>query len=174
VEALGARADLLSYFGGHARAAGFTVAVANLEPLLAHLRAYMASASLGGGRPVLDEVQVDCRLPLSRVGRETYRTIRALGPFGPGFPEPRFLARGARILRCFRAGPAQRHLRLVLRDGTGERVASWPNRGQYAPAIVRHLSSLPALDVIYAFDPFYVSSSADQEYVSVVALTPAR
>ncbi len=174
VEALGARAELLSHFGGHARAAGFTVAVANLEPLLAHLRAYMASASHGDRGPALDDVAVDCRLPLSRVGRETYLKIRELGPFGPGFPEPRFLARNARILRCFRAGPAQRHLRLVLRDGTAERVASWPNHGQYAPAIARHLSSLPPLDVIYGFDPFYVSSSADREYMSVVALTPAR
>lgn len=183
VAALGAAGELLAHFGGHARAAGFTVSTANLDPLLARLRAYLAVAgqagqtSVNGGRDTTGAdgeasdgaMLVDCRLPLAKVTAEKYREVRALGPFGLGFPQPRFLARGTRIVRCFRSGPGQRHLRLVLRDATAQRVASWPNHGQYAEALARQLPALPPLDVVYSFDPFYVSGTA--EYVCVESLS---
>jgi single-stranded-DNA-specific exonuclease len=179
VTALGASGELLAYFGGHARAAGFTVSAANLEPLLARLRAYLAAASQRDrtssadagttGAPAADALLVDCRLPLTKATPEKYREVRALGPFGPGFPPPLFLARGTRIVRCFAAGPGQRHLRLVLRDATAQRLASWPNHGRYADALARALPTLPPLDVIYSFDPFFVSGAA--EYVCVEALS---
>ncbi len=153
VAALGAASELLEHFGGHERAAGFTVSAAKLDMLLASLRGSLARGEETGGAK--GEVrQVDCQLPLNRVTHEYYERIRKLGPYGEGFAEPLFLAHGVRILRCFAAGPQRRHLRLILRDSSGQRVASWMGKGAYADALNHAAPNLPALDVVYGFDPF--------------------
>jgi single-stranded DNA-specific DHH superfamily exonuclease len=170
VAALGAASELLEHFGGHERAAGFTVSAAKLDMLLASLRGSLATREETGAARN-EALLVDCQLPLNRVTPEYYQRIRELGPFGEGFAEPRFVAHDVRIVRCFAAGPQRRHLRLILRDSSGQRVASWMGKGAYADALNRAASSLPALDVVYRFDPIYVSGQI--EYCSVVALAPA-
>jgi len=177
VEALGARAELLRYFGGHARAAGFTVAAGDLDALLAHLRERLAAAAgagaADGATGVAGELVVDCRLPLGRVNGETYERVRDLAPFGPGYAEPLFVCRRARVVRCFASGPERRHLRLVLRDATAERVATWPGMGAYADALHRHAAALPPLDVVYRLRPFSAHPEAEPVYVAVVGITPS-
>lgn len=169
VAALGAAAELLSHFGGHERAAGFTVSAANRDALLAMLRVSLASHEQPTS--ARSELVVDCRLPLSRVTNAKYQELRALGPFGEGFAEPHFLASRVRLVRCFATGAQRRHLRLVLRDGTAQRVASWMGKGAYADTLNQAARTLPALDVVYRFDPFYVSGQL--EYLSIVAMEPS-
>jgi single-stranded-DNA-specific exonuclease len=176
VEALGARAELLRYFGGHAHAAGFTVATADLDALLAHLRlALVRTTEASGSVPARrDRLIADCRLPLNRARTEKVAEIREIGPFGPGFATPLFVCRGVRIMRCWAGGPERRHLRLVVRDATAERHASWLGMGGYAVALRRHLAALPPLDMLYTLVPYYIAPDRGPEYVSVVALNPAE
>ncbi|HEX6819475.1 MAG TPA: single-stranded-DNA-specific exonuclease RecJ [Ktedonobacterales bacterium] len=169
VAALGASSGLLTHFGGHERAAGFTVSAANLDVLLASLRVSLVSQV--DHPSARADLTMDCQLPLNRVTREKYDEIRALGPFGEGFAEPRFLASRVRLIRCFATGAQRRHLRIVLRDGTGQRVASWMGKGAYADTLSQALRTLPVLDVVYRFDPFYVSGQI--EYLSIVAMRPS-
>lgn len=175
IAALGARADLLAHFGGHDRAAGFTVSAAHLDELLRHLRAYLAAApgsTSPPGETTPADLLVDCRLHFTSVLPEKYQALRQLGPFGVGFAAPHFLTRSVRVVRCFATGPQRRHLRLVLHDGTAERVASWLGKGEYAEALTRARSALPPLDVVYRIEPFY-TGSGQLEYVSVAALAPS-
>jgi single-stranded-DNA-specific exonuclease len=111
---------------------------------------------------------VDCRLPLRSVGRESYDTLRALAPFGPGFPTPLFVAQGARVVRCWRSGPSGRTLRLVLRDGPHERQALWSHQGEMLPLV----RALDRVDVVYRLELF-TRSDADPECVMRVEVLGA-
>jgi single-stranded-DNA-specific exonuclease len=218
VETLAQRADLFRRFGGHAQAAGFTLATDDLDTLVAHVRTAAQAArpaaaappfgipptgataadSLAGAEPDLlpdpdladDELSqvspnspaaeaaapgpaalhVDCRLPLRRALLETYTAIRALAPFGAGFPEPILLATRIRLVRCWRSGPEGRTLRLLLREGTVERSALWSRQGNLLPAV----RDLDLVDVAYALDVVTRPGRAPEPLVRVLGLRRAE
>jgi single-stranded-DNA-specific exonuclease len=145
------RAGLFKRFGGHERAAGFTLAADRLDELLDHLASATATHSDGTSsneataRPLL----VDCKLRLEHLDLARHDALRALAPFGPAFPEPVFLCQQVRLLRCWRSGPEKRTLRLRLGDAPGvERVVLWPRRGELADDILPLLPTLPRFDVL--------------------------
>ena len=94
VEALAACADLLDHYGGHAKAAGLTVANENLEGLRDRLLE-IATARLSA-----DDLRPTLALDLElAAGDLTYATAEAIGtlePFGHGNPEPLLLVRAVR------------------------------------------------------------------------------
>lgn len=156
-EALAARADVFRRFGGHARAAGFTLASEDVAALLDHLRQHLGEQRLAqslGQVTGADPIAVDCRLTLNRIVPRIYHEQQALAPFGPGFPEPVYICQGARIVTCWRSGADGRNLRVRLRDGSGEAVFFWGRQGDLSDAIRAHLSQLPTLDLIYTLDAF--------------------
>lgn len=91
IEALAACGDLLKHHGGHARAAGLTVANDNLaalhERLLAQARATLTADDL---RPTLTP---DLDLALADLGYPLVEAFAKLEPFGNGNPEPLILLR---------------------------------------------------------------------------------
>lgn len=91
VEALAGCADLLEHHGGHARAAGLTIANDNLAALrtrlLDHARARLTADDL---RPTLT---LDLDLALADLGYPLSEALAALEPFGNGNPEPLILLR---------------------------------------------------------------------------------
>ena len=101
--------------GGHAQAAGFTIATEKLPALRTHLVA-LARESLGDqpSRPTLD---IDLELPLGSLPRDIYRIIGVLAPFGEGNPAPTFLSRNVQLAEVRKVGSGGEHLRLKLRDG---------------------------------------------------------
>lgn len=158
---LAARQDFFKRFGGHAQAAGFTLLNDHLDVFLAFLREQLAAegATLalqasdiarGGATHSAETIHVDCQLPLHRLVPEIYAALQALAPFGPGFAEPQFVCKRARIVRCWRSGTGGRNLRLVLRQGASERVAFWARQGEQCDAIRAAIPKLPALDIVYA------------------------
>lgn len=102
-------AHLLLRGGGHARAAGFELWAHDLERLRAELAAAVPEGA-GPARQALDGVLApeDLRLELALASER-------LGPFGAGFPEPRFLLRGAHLEDARRIGQDGHHLRGRLR-----------------------------------------------------------
>jgi single-stranded-DNA-specific exonuclease len=178
-ELLAARPDFFRRFGGHAQAAGFTLATADLDAFLAYIRERFAvslpqvSSPLNAGAAdeaiegdaadtnteEADEIVVDCRLPLWRVVPEVYEAVRELEPFGSGFTEPLFVCRGVRVTRVWRSGAEGGNLRLALRDDRGpgrvcERVATWARQGHLHDAVRAALPTLPALDVVYSLSAY--------------------
>ncbi len=105
---------LLERFGGHAQAAGFTVAVARLDAFRSAL-AEAASRQLpdGAGRAPLE---VDLAFRLRYLGREVAGWLARLGPFGPGNPPPTFLSRDITVSAARRVGAGAEHLALELED----------------------------------------------------------
>jgi single-stranded-DNA-specific exonuclease len=123
IKALNECQDLMSDFGGHARAAGFTLPTRNLSKLEERLNS-MAEAQLEklDLRPRLD---IDAMMNLSQLGGTTYQSIQSLAPFGLGNPVPTFLSRCVEVVDCQTMGNNGGHLRLKLRQNniTWEAVA---------------------------------------------------
>ena len=88
---------LLVAGGGHAMAAGLTVAPGGIEPLRAFLEERMAAdveISLGGRSLLLDAL-----LAPGGVAGSLCDALDAAGPYGAGWPAPRVAAGPARLLR---------------------------------------------------------------------------
>jgi single-stranded-DNA-specific exonuclease len=107
--------SLLSQFGGHSQAAGFTLPTKNLARLKQHL-SELATTHLAGAdlRPQLD---IDAEAKLPELSGNTFNLIQQLAPFGRGNPAPVFLTRGAEVVDCQTMGGNGEHLRLKLKQG---------------------------------------------------------
>ena len=107
--------DLLTSFGGHARAAGFTVPRQNLAQLEERLMS-LATDRLGH-LDLRPELAVDAELPLSALAGETFNVMQKLSPFGRGNPQPTFLTRRVEVIECRNFGKQGAWLRLKLKQG---------------------------------------------------------
>ena len=120
---------LFSHFGGHARAAGFTLPTKNL-PRLEQILLQLATTQLARVdlRPQLD---IDAEVTLSELSGDTFRAIGQLAPFGYGNPVPTFLSRQVEVVNCYPMGSNGEHLRMKLRqggtvwDGVGFRLGNY-------------------------------------------------
>jgi single-stranded-DNA-specific exonuclease len=106
------QAGLLINGGGHAMAAGFTVATEKLDAL----RAFLAER-LGDGldrEQLVPELRVDGALSVTAAQCELIDHIARLAPFGAANPEPRFVFPGVRVVHAEPVGSG--HLRCTLAD----------------------------------------------------------
>jgi len=113
--ALNQCSHLLSQFGGHPQAAGFTLLTRNLAQLQQTLL-QLATTQLAGVdlRPRLD---IDAEFTLPDLGGDIFQTIQQLAPFGRGNPIPTFLSRRVEVIDCYTMGSEGEHLRLKLKQG---------------------------------------------------------
>ncbi len=115
IAALNQCSSLLSQFGGHSRAAGFTLPTKNLtrlkQTLLQLATTQLAEVDL---RPCLD---IDANVTLPDLGGDTFQITQQLAPFGRGNPVPTFLSRGVEVIDCRTMGNNGEHLRLKLKQG---------------------------------------------------------
>jgi len=106
---------LLSQFGGHSQAAGFTLPTRNLARLQKSLMQSAANQLAGADlRPRLD---IDAELALTNLGGDTFQVTQKLAPFGRGNPVPTFLSRQVDVIECRTMGNGGEHLKLKLRQG---------------------------------------------------------
>ena len=106
------QAGLLINGGGHAMAAGFTVAAENLDAL----REFLAQR-LGDGldrEQLVPELRIDGVLSIAAAQCELIDHIAKLAPFGAANPEPRFVFPGVRVVHAEPVGSG--HLRCTLAD----------------------------------------------------------
>ncbi len=107
--------DLLTAYGGHPLAAGFTVPRQNLTQLEQRL-VNLATDQLGH-LELCPELVIDAELPLAAFGGETFKLIQNLSPFGRGNPQPTFLTRQVDVIECCNFGSQGDWLRLKLKQG---------------------------------------------------------
>jgi len=132
---------LLSHFGGHSQAAGFTLPTRNLSRLQEALR-QMATTQLEGV-DLRRRLDIDVEANLSRLGSDTFQLMQKLAPFGRGNPVPTFLSRGAATIDCRTMGTNGEHLRLKVRqDGK-----TWDAVGFKFGKNIAEVA--PTLDIVY-------------------------
>ena len=109
------QAGLLLNGGGHAMAAGFTVA----EQKLGALRDFLAArvAAEAGVNGLVPELGVDGALMPAAATPEFVTLLERLAPFGAGNAEPRFALPALRVMRADLVGNA--HVRVILGEATG-------------------------------------------------------
>ncbi len=110
------QAGLLVNGGGHAMAAGFTVAAEKLDAL----REFLVER-LGDGldrETLVPELAIDGALSVAAVQPALVAKIEQLAPFGAANPEPRFVFPTVRVAYCELVGSG--HLRCSLTDPLGQ------------------------------------------------------
>jgi len=109
-----ANPGLITKFGGHAMAAGLSLAAQDFETFSRYLQEHAKS--------VLNEdllqntVLTDGELRADEMNMQTAQTIDQAGPWGQEFPEPLFEGQ-FRVIQRRRIGADQRHLKLRLLAG---------------------------------------------------------
>ncbi len=114
-EALGTAARHLRTFGGHAAAAGLTMASGELaaftEALTAHANAHIAPESL------VPTLWIDCDAEAGELDVESVGRLASLSPFGQANPRPAVRLSGLELASAPKQmGAHGRHLALVLRS----------------------------------------------------------
>jgi len=141
IAALTESRHLLSQFGGHSQAAGFTLPTRNL-PRLEETLLNLATDQLRGVdlRPTID---IDAEVALPDLGGDTFQMTQQLAPFGRGNPLPTYLSRRVEVMDCRTMGNGGEHLRFRLGQG-GTRWDGVAFRlGNYLADVA------PALDIVY-------------------------
>ena len=114
---------LLTRFGGHAHAVGFSL----LSGQVGELRERMAKYALLRLDPAVeDEIACDAELQLAELTPEFLATLEQLGPFGAGNAEPIFVSYGVRLAAALKTveeqagkgfGDAKNPLLVSVRSG---------------------------------------------------------
>ena len=107
--------SLLTTFGGHPLAAGFTVTRQNLTQLQERITK-LATDQLGH-LELRPEIVIDADVTLSILTGDTFNLIQELSPFGRGNPQPTFLTRKVEVVECRNFGNRGDWLRLKLKQG---------------------------------------------------------
>lgn len=123
VEALRSQAGLLTKFGGHFYAAGYTLPQENLEQLRRGMGEYYAQTM--PEQPVVSELKPDIRLAdMDRVNLSLLETLELLEPHGNSNPRPVVRLDGLQVTAQRRVGGDKTHLSLKLRDQTGKSLGA--------------------------------------------------
>jgi len=129
IAALNQYSNLLSQFGGHSQAAGFTLPTKNLARL--HQALLQSATTQLAGVDLRPRIDIDAEVTLPDLGGDTFQIIQQLAPFGRGNSAPTFLSRQVEVTTCQTMGNNREHLRLKLKqggtiwDGVGFRLGNY-------------------------------------------------
>ncbi|RMG07286.1 MAG: hypothetical protein D6735_03005, partial [Acidobacteria bacterium] len=124
-EGLAACADVLTKWGGHSKAAGFTLPEEDISSLESIINAYALRRSTE--ELLLPTIEIEALVKFSTIDFQLYVELRRMEPFGLGNPRPLFATKSVHladkpyVLK-------DKHLKLVLRDADGyKHWALWWN-----------------------------------------------
>lgn len=135
---------LLVRHGGHAMAAGFTVANENLEKLIEELE-LIAEKELDPNylRP---KINIDIEYPLHKLPVDILNELDKLEPLGADNSEAVFVSRGVEVKYARTVGKDENHLKLRLKDKNTEYDAIAFNQGYWAKEMPTRI------DVVYSIE----------------------
>jgi single-stranded-DNA-specific exonuclease len=132
-EALASASEHLQSHGGHALAAGFTLAADSVDAF----RTAFIAAVQSQGQDDSDTTLVDAELPLDAIQPALARELELLEPYGASNREPIFFARGVRL-----AGKP----RFVGKDGTHLIFFAAGDKSSWRAVAFKQAASAPLLD----------------------------
>lgn len=134
-EALTACQEHLLTFGGHAQAAGLSLAISKLDAFREAFTAY-ATETLSETDYIPVE-RIDLLLSPDEITAPLLDEIALLEPFGMGNAKPVFGVRGIRGAFAKAIGQEARHLKFTVHGKTGDITALAWNQAHYVPLILR-------------------------------------
>ncbi|MFV9502997.1 MAG: single-stranded-DNA-specific exonuclease RecJ [Oscillochloridaceae bacterium umkhey_bin13] len=147
IDALTSCAELFVRFGGHAAAAGFTLASDQIPELERRLLA-VAEQQLADDL-LQPRLQLDAEIDLNALGWDLNTELERLEPFGQANPMPTLMSPNVEVVEARPRGAEGQHLQLWLRHNGGPLYEAIAFRlGHLAEAVRRY----PRLDIAYTFD----------------------
>lgn len=135
--------DLLVRHGGHAMAAGVTIASENIDAFRSRLN-QIAGRALKSGE-LQPPLRLDAEVGLEEINLESLKQLNQLKPQGQGNPVVQFLARSLCHRRPLqRVGSDKQHVKMWVSDGSVTHEAVWWGAGN---------ESLPVGSFDLAFTP---------------------
>ena len=116
--ALSRGAHLMTKFGGHEMAAGFTVAEENIKPLIGIVNEALKEQKAEGSLFVTK--QIDCYVPMDMLTVENAEALSVMEPFGVGNPAPIFITDGFKFVRANAVGDTKKHLKFRFAGSEGD------------------------------------------------------
>lgn len=133
VDAFGACKDYLEQYGGHPKAAGFSLEPENYEGFLECYNRYLNEKL--DGENILLQNKPEASLPLSGFSREDWQEIELLLPFGQQNPEPLILLENATLEDLQQLFQIEHNSHTIPRGKKGHALVNWK-----APESVRIIS----------------------------------
>ena len=185
--ALHAHADLFERYGGHAQAAGFTIANERIEDLRRHLLSWHTSAggisSNARGVPAVEmpdltsvpEQEPEQMVPggtrmidliftkPERLKYSTYSKIQQLGPFGAANPEPIFKLAGLRLLSCWASGMEGRKPSTKLRMRLAASGVQFNGIFIHGGTQLSSFNGVKYVDVIFRLEPAWSATEGESK-----------
>lgn len=114
---------LLLAGGGHAMAAGLTVAPGGVDAVRDFLNARLAGESVEAAAQ--DWVEIDALVDAGAATRALFESFERMAPFGPANPEPLFALEGVQARDAQPMNGGHVRCRLVAADGASVRAVAW-------------------------------------------------
>ena len=121
IDAIRSIEGLVSRYGGHSQAAGFTVGLQELDQATRRLETYAAERL--ASMDLTPTVEIDAVASLAELTESVQDWLATLEPFGKGNPRPVFASLGVRVLEVHPMGNTQQHLRLQVEQDGAEKTA---------------------------------------------------
>jgi len=135
--------DLLTKYGGHAMAAGFSLPNSNLEAF--HERLLQIAERQLGEVELVPTLTIDAEVPLASLNWATQAVLAQMEPFGYANPTPTLLSRGV-LVRDHRL-VGDDHLKLALTDGQAIWDAIAFQQGHWARGMPGRIDIVYTLEV---------------------------
>lgn len=142
---------LLVRHGGHAMAAGFTVANENLDQLLVEIE-HIAEEELEIEK-LRPKITVDLEYPLHQIPENILTDLDQLEPLGSQNSEAVFLSRGVEVKHARMVGKDENHLKLWLKDKDKTYDGIAFNLGYWGKVLP------PVIDIVYSVERNYYNGN---------------
>ena len=105
--------DTIEKFGGHSMAIGITIKKDNFDKFANELEQIAKDSKIDEIVPIIN---VDAKINLNEVSRETVESLKQLEPFGEGNKTPIFVLKNLKVdsIRSLSEG---KHIKMTLKDG---------------------------------------------------------
>lgn len=142
---------LLIRHGGHAMAAGFTVANENINKLMEELNKIAESELCD--KVLNPKIQIDLEHPLYQLPENILSELDQLEPLGAENPEAIFVSKNVEVKQARTVGKDENHLKLRLKDKNVEYDAIAFNQGFWGKEIPKKI------DVVYTIERNYYNGN---------------
>lgn len=137
-------ATLLTKFGGHMFAAGFSLPAANIDGLRKELnRRYGES-----GLTYEEQFQVDSIVPGQELAYGLQKELEQMAPFGAGNPAPLLRSNNLGIVKTLTVGKQGEHLKLILQAGENKFEALFFKNG----GEIERIKNINCIDIVFSLE----------------------
>ncbi len=144
LEELTKQSSLLSKFGGHKQAAGFTLATNNIEPF----REGLNRSFVDSGLNYKEHFIIDSVIPCQEIELNLPKELEQMAPFGVGNPAPLLMTNRLTIKKILPLGKEGEHLKLILESDNQMLEALAFKKGNE----LEQLKNMEIIDIIYSLE----------------------